>query len=286
MSTHIYIPTLGRIGHNKQVTLREFQQYSSHLPILVCPPSEVKLHKQYYKRVMSCPVRGIGPTRQWVLDNSSADIIILADDDMYFSYRPDPADIKLERCTDLDSMIALIERCVADGFLYGGLSARQGNNHVDGSKPRQGVIDRGHMFTDCQRAMNFHYLHREKVLATGAKFADSYDYPQKVMEDFYITLQLLTKGYPNRVIYSYCWNQQGSGASGGCSTYRNSELQKSWCEFLASKFPAFVKVITKESKSTSQAWKELKVRTDVQIQWWKAYQSAKVKHAPKAKAKS
>jgi len=270
MSTRIYIPTRGRIGVNRQVTLREFLEYSSHEPILVCPADEVALHKKYWLKVMGCPLNGIGPTRQWIMENSSADIVIVASDDMRFSYRPDPAVTKLEKCENLDPMIECIEKCVSEGYIHGGVGARQGNNRKDNSGPRaKGWIKWGHLFVDCERVNDFHFFDREKVLATGVRW-DSLP----VMEDFHFTLSLLSTGHPNLVIHDYVWNQEGSGSSGGCSIYRTAEVQRRGAEGLAAAFPDFVKVVTKVSKDTSPAWRDFKERADVIVYWWKAWSAS------------
>jgi hypothetical protein len=271
----ISIPTMGRVGLSQQITLREFMDYSQYRPWLVCPYNEVAAHKKYWPRVIGCPAKGIGPTRQWILDNTNARICVMVDDDMYFSYRPDPENVKLERCTNLNPMIRLIAQSVADGYYHGGVSARQGNNHMDFSTPRRGTLDRGAVFVDCIRSYNFHFFDVPAIRKLGMRFNPE----QHVMEDFRFILDMLTKGYPNRVIYSYCWNQRGSGTVGGCSSYRTAELQAASARKLGEAYPKFVKVVTKAAK-TAANWKGMKERVDVNVQWLKAYESAKVKHAP------
>jgi hypothetical protein len=256
---------------NRQVTLREFQSYSHHEPILVCPLEEVKAHKRYWPMVMACPADGIGPTRQWILENSSADVVVMASDDMRFSYRPDPNKVKLEKCEDLDPLVDLMGRCVRDGYLHGGVGARQGNQNKNLSGQRaKGILDRGHCFVDCERVNDLHYVDREAVLSLGARFDRL-----PVMEDFHFTLTLLCRGVPNRVIHDYVWNQEGSGTGGGCSIYRTAEIQAQGARGLAAAFPQWVRLVTKRSKDTSPAWRDFKERLDVIVYWWKAYVHAR-----------
>jgi hypothetical protein len=270
MSLTIYIPTRGRIGLNRQVTLREFLANSSHKPVIICPPDEVARHKAYYPRVTGCPAEGIGPTRQWILEHGTADVVVMADDDMRFSYRPVPNVAKLERCTKLDPLMALIEYYVTTcGFVHGGVGARQGNNRKDGHSPRNGELADGHFVVDCERVNNMHFVDRKRVLELGVRFD-----ALPVMEDFHFTLSLITQGYPNRVIHDYVWNQEGSGADGGCSIYRSPQVQAAGAEGLAAAFPAFVRVVTKVSKDTSPAWKQFKERKDVVVSWLKAWESS------------
>lgn len=258
----VYIPTRGRVGVARQVTLREFLAYSDIVPVLVCPPDELKEHKKYAPRVIACPAKGIGPTRQWILERSPASLVVMADDDMRFSYRPDPAVTKLERCTDLRPMLDCIRRYVAGGFIHGGVGARQGNNRKDCTTPRKGVIANGYLVQDCERANNFHFFDRPAVLKAGGRLDKL-----PVMEDFYLTLDLLLKGYPNRILHSYVWNQEASGNTGGCSLYRTWEIQAQGAEGLAKAFPEYVKVVIKKSKDSSPAWRDFKERKDVHVQW-------------------
>lgn len=289
MSTfQLYIPTRGRVGHNRQVTLRQFEQFSSHKPIIVCPREEVAAHMEYWPRVMGCPAEGIGPTRQWIVENSRVDTLIMADDDMRFSKRPDPYQPQLAPCENLDELLGLIVQCVEHrGFIHGGVGARQGNNHKDGEvavdnlppyewyKARKGYVRDGrpytglHLFVECERVNNFHFIDRRKVAALGVRWDQL-----PVMEDFHFTLSLLTRGYPNVLIHSIVWNQEGSGREGGCSSYRTAAVQAAGADGLAAAFPRFVRVTEKESKDTSPAWKDFKVRKDVVVYWSKAYESS------------
>ena len=254
LKTKIYIPTLNRVGENRQVTLREFLTKSKYVPYLVSSPEEVNAHKQYHDNVIGCPENGkngIGKTRQWILENSDADIIIMIDDDMKFQYRPEASSTKLEQATELNSMIQACVKAVSQGYIHGGVSTRQGNNHV---------VESTKINTRCG---GFHFLARKEVIQVGARFDKLL-----IMEDFYFTLSLLTKGYPNLMIFSHCFNQV-PGSIGGCNTYRTLELQKKAAEELHKQFPEFVKVVKKVAKTD---WSIAKgERTDVIIQWAKAH---------------
>lgn len=274
MIVQVYVPTRGRVGLSTQVTLREFLELSQHRPILVCPPEEVARHRQYHPRVLACGKEGIGPTRQWILETSRADVVVMADDDMYFFYRPDIHSVKLERPAAIDPILELIRGLVADGYVHGGVGARQGNNTKDLTTARKGIVwhppaGRDECIMENDRVNNFHFLHRETVLKAGARFD-----ALPVMEDFHFTLSMLKAGWPNAVLHSWVWNQRGSGAVGGCSTYRTATVQAEGAEGLKAAFPEFVRVVEKESKDTSPAWKDFKVRKDVVVQWERAYKSS------------
>jgi hypothetical protein len=270
MTTQVYIPTRQRWG--TQPTLREFLSKSSYKPILVCPPDEVKEYRKTYPRVLGCSAEGIGPTRQWIVENTGADVVLMVDDDMWFSYRPDPTKVKLEVCEQLDPLVRYIEECVLrHGFVHGGVSARQGNNRKDLRIPRRGTLVDGHCIVDADRVNNFHWLNPKEALRLGARYDQL-----PVMEDFHFTLTLLTRGVPNRVLYDYVWNQRASSWRGGCSLYRTPQVQEQGARGLAAAFPLFVKVVTKTNKESSPAWNGMKEHHDVIIQWHKAYLSSGV----------
>ena len=253
-SVGIYIPTLNRVGKERQLSLKEFLSKSSHVPTLVCPKSEVKDHLKYHDKVLKCKKKGIGKVRQWILENAKEDVVILCDDDINFQFRPDEETTKLEQATDLDPMIKQCVRVIRKGYIHGGVSARQGNNHIKVSE------------LDNKRNCNFHFLSRKKVLKTEARFDRL-----PVMEDFHFILSLLTQGFPNRIIYNYCWNQK-PGSVGGCNTYRTLELQAEAAEGLKEAFPDFVTVVEKTNKTD---WSIAKgTRKDVRVQWKKAYESS------------
>lgn len=250
----VYIPTRGRTGHSQQITVREMQQYAKNYhPIIACPPEEVSAHLRYCPEVQAVPVNGIGPTRQWLLENAPTSHVVMLDDDMYFSRRRDPSvAVPLDRCTNLDPMFEWIEEQLSAGFYHGGISARQGNNHI----PRPWV--------DCIRVNNAHFFNRDIFLSTGLRFD-----ALPVMEDFYVTLSMLLKGYPNRVAYHYCWSQRGSGTKGGCSLYRTNELQAQAATKLGELFPDYVRVVKKVSTSGGKLFSG--ERLDVNISWLKAW---------------
>jgi len=267
MNITIYIPTRGRVGHEKQITLRELQ--ASKIPVTIaCPADEVARHRYYHDSIVAVPVDGIGPTRQWLIDNCPTQGIVMLDDDMYFSERrgdieidstvhsymkASQPDTKLHRCEDLAPMFGRICNILDEGYMHGGISARQGNQHIP--KP----------WADCIRVNNAHFFDTAAFRGIGLKFD-----VLPVMEDFYVSLSLIHAGYPNRVLYNYCWSQRGSGAKGGCSIYRTAAMQAEAAEKLHELFPDYVRVVEKTSISGGELFSG--VRKDVNIAWLKAWE--------------
>jgi hypothetical protein len=202
---------------------------------------------------------GIAPTREWILTELAARhrerYVLMIDDDMDFCYRPDMSSPSLETIKDLDrfeAMFRLLEQWLKEGFVHVGLAARQGSNNTFEA------------YKDATRMMNCYAYDTQKLQHLDVKLGRI-----PVMEDFDLTLQLLRKGYPNRVSYQYVWNQRGSGAEGGCSSYRTPKLQAEAAQKLRDLHPGFVSVVT---KSTGTVWEGMDVREDVTIQWQKAYE--------------
>ena len=94
-----------------------------------------------------------------------------------------------------------------------------------------------------------------------------------VMEDFYVSLSLLTNGYGNCKINHMVQNQNGSGLIGGCSQYRDWKVQADAAHTLHAKFPKFVRVAKKRTKDNWCADANGE-RTDVTVYWKKALASA------------
>lgn len=272
----IAIPSRGRAG--KQVTVRHFEEYNILNNVVVCvPKDEVRQYRFLPCEVVGVPQRceGIAATRQWILTELAverkAKYVLMLDDDMDFCYRPNVKEPKLLTITDkkqFTNMLNTLAGWLDEGFVHVGLSARQGNNHEFLGKEGMGL----YAYRDVTRMMN---AYAYNTVALNLLIYEGKIHLERVpvMEDFDLTLQLLRLGYPNRVSFEYCWNQRGSGAVGGCSTYRNAEMQQLAAEMLAKLHPGFVTVITKDSKDTSSSWTGMKTRVDVKVAWQKAYES-------------
>lgn len=256
----IYIPTMGRIRYEQQCTARELEQYSTRMFTLVCPEDEVALHQPYQRgTVIGCPAVGIAATRNWIVQQCKAEICVMIDDDMYFYEREGNG--PLVKHPPLDPMFQWIDEVVGRGYLHGGVSARQGNNRMTYPEHLNRRLERVNT-----RVNNFHFYHVPTI-----KGHNLYLDVLPVMEDFCTTLQLMALAHPNIVTYRWCWNQRGSGAEGGCSSYRTKEIQAEAAKGLQRLFPEHVKCITKINISESVGSIFREPRLDVNIQWRKAW---------------
>jgi hypothetical protein len=275
----IAIPSRGRPNWKTQVTLRNFIDMKCKRPVTLCIPDDTWEGIRYRNNAITelqnrgvnvtvayVPKEydGISRTREWILTQLSIKtgerFVLMVDDDMDFCYRPNMADPALETIKDLnrfEAMFRTLESWFDQGFIHIGLAARQGSNNFLGPEP----------YRDVTRMMNAYAYDTQALAELDVKLGRI-----PVMEDFDLTLQLLRKGYPNRVSYQYVWNQRGSGAEGGCSSYRTPEMQMEAAHKLKEYHPAYVSVVI---KTTDTVWKDMGERGDVIIQWQKAYEEGK-----------
>jgi len=249
---NIYIPTLKRV--DKQVTWEQIPADWKPRTYLVCPEEEVVQHISKGRNVITCNERGIGNVRQWLLENSPTDHLLMIDDDQMFFKWKSPDDYHLKPCSDqeLSALFTRMEGYLRAGEVFVGLGSRQGNNNHFPNPLVENI-----------RNCNTYAVNRGIIGDMGIKFNVT-----PLMEDFYVQLSLLTKGIRTICVTDHVWNQYGSGAKGGCSEYRTQGLQKQAAEMLNEAFPKYVKLVTKQNKT---GWEGLENRTDVIVYWKKAY---------------
>lgn len=249
----IYIPTLNRV--EQQYTFNALPQAWQAKTALVCPPSEAADHEARGRPTLPHPAdcHGIAQVRQWIVENATTDRVILADDDLRFFRRHDG---KLHKATtaDLEEMLAWFADAL-DDVHFAGLDSRYFNN----ARPQR--------YQECREQLTFLAYRRSTLLREGIRFDDV-----DLMEDQHVTLSLLERGYPNRVLCDFCFDQaKGSNAPGGCSTYRNREKQRKAAFRLWQLHKPYVSFKTSRSKS---GWNGMEQRCEVRIAWKKACQRA------------
>lgn len=254
----IAIPSRGRA--NDQPTLRALVHAGLHCHLVV-GSSDFSSYEKYegeYVKVIATPpeIAGIGPTRQWIVENlGDSDHICMCDDDLaFFKRRSDERqllrDISAEELRyGFDSMSRWLEDYALVGF-----ASREGANRN---------IDPVVFNTRILRVLGYN---RRMLELANARFDDI-----EFMEDFHVALRLLENGHTNVILNEYAHNQRGSNASGGCSIYRSPEAQADAANCLRDMHPNSVKVV---EKTTKTAWGG-GTRTDVIVQWKRAYEQSK-----------
>lgn len=226
---------------------------------LIVRPEEKKDYQRTIQlpiNITTCAKRGIAEVRQWAITTFAkrikVDCILMLDDDLKFYIRPDVEKPPLIYATKKQVGVLLnrmAREAMKKNYFACGLSLRQGNNHQLTSTCENMRMCNAY-------ALNTTVINKEKI-----RFNE-----MVVMEDFYVTLGMLTRGYKNKMIFDHCQGQAISNAEGGCSTYRTAAVQKEAAHKLKDHFPDFVTVVTKKS-----LWKDMEGRTDVRVQWKKAY---------------
>jgi hypothetical protein len=247
----IYIPTRNRVF---QETFSSLPEAFQKMVVFVVP---FDTYDVIGGRILMTPpgIQGIGPTRQWIIDNATSNKIVMLDDDLVFATRRKDAPTKFIPSTPED--IALLFTDIGNrlnNYAHVGVATREGGNRD---------ISNGVVNTRLLRILAYRV---DMLRAESIRF-DRLEF----MEDFDVTLQLLRAGYENFKINWIVHNQRSSNAPGGCSTYRTLEGQSKAARELKRYHPEFVSVVTKTTKT---AWNGA-TRDDVTIQWKKAIASAK-----------
>lgn len=260
----VFIPTYKRL-HN-QPTLQALSK-SGVVVTLVVRPDELVGASKLAQNTPNCTVltlpttvTNIGQTRQWIVDNTDEERIIMMDDDLAFACRgkrtDNPLYLSPSDPEDVHAMVDWMYESLRDEALVG-ISAREGNNRKPEPRERNARM---------MRAWGFN---KSAFNSIGARFDQ-----MNCMEDFDVILTFLTNGYDALINNEFTTNQAGSNTDGGCSTYRTLEVQAEAAHALAKKYPGLVKVVKKETKS---AWGGGE-RTDVTIYWKKAAEYGKRSH--------
>lgn len=265
MSMRLYIHTVGR--PTAQFTWDHLPAALRRRAVLVVQAHEHKTGVYRAWRpdqlvVLPSTIRMLSPTRQWIIDHHDVrkhgPKLCLLDDDLreFDKRRMDRPDL-FTKCTEAQRVDIFHQlEAALDTYAHAGVLGREGGNR----KP-----DRYDLATRMMRVLAYHV---PTVRAVKARF-------DRVVckQDFDMTLQLLRAGFPNYVIGSYVQGQaRGSGAVGGCTTYRTLAVMDAAAHKLARLHQPFVSVVTKTTKS---AWGGGDVaRTEVVVQWKKAYLSS------------
>lgn len=261
MDLQIFIPTLGRI--DRQATLANIPNKLLPITWLVVDSEEFQEFDRKFDdhiNIMTCPHKGIAKVRKFIMERATSRHVMFMSDDLRFYHRGKLSESgeyhHLEDNSDKQTcaMVELLYRWLESGFAHVGVSPRQFNRHC----PKT--------FKDVDRMHDLYAYDKHVFLAQEIKWDRV-----AVMEDMDVTLQLLTLGFPNRVSYQYVWNQYGSNAKGGCSTYRTYEVQAAAAEKMERLWPDFVTVVERKVKG----WGPMNIRKDIRVQWKKAYKEGK-----------
>lgn len=252
----IFIPTYKR--SKLQHTLYEIPQNLRSQTFLVIRPEEKEefksLNYDCNLHVLNSGVSNIRETRDEIF-KIAVDRHVVLDDDLTFFKRKQHGDWHLRKMNDEMELNEFFYDLEQQLFMdpYVGVASREGFNQL----PTNRELSLG------KRMTRVHGYSKYLLKQEGVHELSSFE----LMEDFEFQLNLITQGIDPVMLLNWAHNQRGSGTTGGCSDYRTLEKQEYWAEQLAAKYPDFVKLVKKKTKT---AWNGQE-RTDVVISWQKAY---------------
>lgn len=252
----IVIPTKGRV-HN-QLTLNNLPPDLIVETTLVCPREEADgLRRNHpYTAIVEQPDSGmnISEKRKWIIDTAHKDgieKILMLDDDLRFAVRrtDNPGLFRKANDAEIQRAFIEIEHILSPEVPHAGFAVRGmgiGNSAKEGGWQISG-----------KRMMYSLGYHIPTVLehAVFGRLATH--------EDIDVCLQLLLKGYPNAVNFTFV-TDQAFGKPGGCSEERTIDGNNADVEKLAEMYPEYVSIIEKLYMVSAN-------RKECRVKWMKAF---------------
>lgn len=259
---HIAIPTKGR-GPAKQHTYTVLRNAGCDVT-LYCPKQELDDFLAAGFSAQACPASGIGAVRQWIVDNSPEDAVLMMDDDLkQWSVRPDP-EVGIYRKASTVDITNLIEY-IADTLEY--------YAHVGIGHRQYANVQPPRVF--CNRAMRAFGVRRDIMQRHNIRFLP-------LVEDIEVIIQFIRAGYANCIDYTVVHDQTESNAPGGCSSYRTLAYHNEWVAKVVERHSPYVVMV---DKTTKGGWFNGLPRKEVKVMWKRLVEDfnpqpiAKVQHA-------
>lgn len=253
---HVVIPSYNRPLIKVHTTWKALREAGIAAMVAV-RPAQVQGYAWAGENMVVLPdaVNTIRDTRDFILFDlpTRPRYVCMMDDDLLFYTRRTDDRTKFQPATaeDVRRMVHEIEQKLKQ-FPHVSVAPREGANRVTSEVMYNTRVMR-------VLAYDTEFLRRHHITFSPAEF----------MGDFHVALRILKTGSAYVVLNNYVNNQRGgSGAPGGCSGMRTDAAQRAEAEKLAALHPGFVKTV---EKTTKTAWGGT-TRTDVIVQWKKAYE--------------
>ena len=260
----IVIPTFKRL--NSQITLSNIpESLLENVTLVVQPQEELeanKIHDKIY--VVSDNNIGMAKTIRDLTYEFSVkrkSMFWIFDDDLSFFQNTPQEDKLIKKKLSDESFCEMLnetEGWLRNGLLHGAMGTTW--NNPLGKYP----------YIENSRVMTNKFYNGDEL----SKVWSEIDWEGCCgAEDFYVSLQLMTRGFNNKVWYKYVASPSDTNTVGGCSEYRDIDYHNKSMKNLQSKFPNYVSL--KEKKQKSGPWKDM-IKLSATISWKKAYQSSQV----------
>ena len=266
---NIIIPTFRRLQYGP-VTFTSIPEKYREQTTLVVQPQEEDAAREVHSNVWVTAGNNIGIAKtreqisyEWGVRLKSR-FWVIDDDSNFYLNTPKPdfdttGKVQKTLITEetFGQMLSDINEAIDAGFAHGGIGTTI-NNPV-GKYPH---IDNSRIISNVWYDGSALWEEIPKI-----------DWSLDGAEDYSVNLQLLTRGFANRILYCYVVNPGVSQADGGCSEYRDIEFHNNACRKLAAAFPEFVTLKEKETKSGP--WKG-QTKLGINGKWKKAYASSQI----------
>lgn len=289
MIERIYIPTYGRL--NKQETYDNLPEKWQQRSLLVVAEEEAEGFKELGYPYIIAPCQGPGPegantldyglspVRKWIAKHAgNIKFGVLDDDigDIVYTARPSERHLHKFSNTQINNnrleegyehhfevMMDMLDKWLDEVVICA--------LEVTWNPPREND------YSECWRQTVNHFYN-------GATFpTDKIDFTSlKCAQDYYILLQCLTMGYPNRVSFRYRIRPSVTQTKGGCEVYRTLDVHNNSMIQLRDAFPDFVNLKVKQTKTGDWAGLD---KYGATIQWKRAFKSSQ-KHTKRASLES
>lgn len=255
----LIIPSYKRVRNQKTYACLP-TKYQARVQFVVRPEEVDAFRTLYPKNTMHClpkRVSNFGQTKQWILETFRNHRVFVMDDNLTkFRTIQREGDKWVRRGLSEQEFDMLFERInhYLDHYVHGGImldrvSPPKGKPHNENSRIMTNV------FADFSRwPLDLRFDDHESCICA---------------EDFYINLQLLTRGYPNVVITNIVVDKT-MREPGGCNTYRTVANHNRSNEALHRAFPTFTRLRRRSLKQGK--WKGCEVCA-ITCFWKKALKS-------------
>ncbi len=260
---NLTIPTLGRLDN--QITLKSIpKELYPNTYLVVQPHESVKANEMYsdWCNILTLPesVKGLAATRKWIAMTFRGQHHMQFDDDLTFGTIIPNEEGKFDRpkatLADWKTILSEMEINADKGYVQQGFSTTQ-------TMPVIAPLNENTRIT-----MNVFYS--KDFIFDNIQWGDNLE-TGFAAEDFYATLQLLTRGKKNLIYNHFRVSGAATNAKGGCETYRTIDSHNRSMELLKEQFPNFVTLREKVQKTGP--WKD-KIKLAATIGWKKAYKSS------------
>lgn len=267
----IIIATLGRV-HDQKTYHSLPDKYKDKVTFIVQPHEFEEMKSIYGDKVVCLPkeVNRLPITREWIHNEYQNERYLVCDDDCHAWHYKEPVIMegkevwgfkngvsRMFTLNDFDNMFDEVNKLMDSGIVHVGML---NSSMKPTSEPNR-------------------YPIRSNERIGGIVFYDGPNVPQDLQwtrvlagEDIDVNLQLLSRGYENRVLTKYCFCISETSAAGGCEVYRNVQNHNESQRTLANLWPGIINI--REKVVPSGPWKG-QTKLNITVQWKKALNSKK-----------